>query len=149
MKNVKTNANITAIWSGLMLMALLSGGLLKSSYAAEAQGGQGTTAAFAGTYYYNACEDNCGLTCDMIIQIQTKTVYCCAWDLGCFLNPFEENSQKSPCKRDERVCIELDEEDPESPLQTAYPCCSEKYNCTEENGQPCCDPQTGWVCPPL
>lgn len=66
----------------------------------------------------------------------------CTWDWGCYFNPWEANYQIGPCKREDFVAWN-DKADPPA----AWPCCGAAYDCAEQNGAPCCEPQLGWACP--
>lgn len=107
------------------------------------------------TYRWDGCPDTClgAPPCPWPGWEYTRTEirYCCVPDLGCWANPFEPNFQKAPCKRDVYICRGGE---PAGVQQHVEPqsipprhCCSQYYQCGEENGQPCCEPRNDVACP--
>lgn len=108
-------------------------------------------------YRYDGCPDTClsqppcpGRGWEK--HREGMLVYCCVPDQGCWANPFEPDFQKAPCKRDVYICRSGGEPlgssgriGPQS-IPPRY-CCSQYYQCGEEDGQPCCEPRNDVACP--
>lgn len=104
-------------------------------------------------YRYDGCPDTCTAPCPGGWRRHQEGVlyYCCVPDQGCWANPLEPDFQKAPCKRDVYICRGGE---PAGVQQRVEPqsippryCCSQYYQCGEENGQPCCEPRNDIACP--
>lgn len=90
----------------------------------------------------DACLATCG-HCNYKITDFRQPIpwFCCVWDHGCWLNPFEPDYQVSLCGRPISLCIITD------PIFYSYECCEPAQDCIELNDAPCCEPYHTHPCP--
>lgn len=137
------------VWLVLATLAVLAVGEVARSSPASAS-------SQPLVYRYDGCPDTClsSAPCPppgWRIHREGALYYCCVPDLGCWANPQKPDFQKAPCKRDVYICRGGEpagvrqRAEPQS-IPTRY-CCSQYYQCGEEDGQPCCEPRNDVACP--